>query len=66
MEEACFRRVGTLRSQGRVPVVRSDDGLVFRSRRFRAALRDYRLSQEFITPYTPEQKGVICRFFRSP
>ena len=25
----------------------------------------YRLSQEFITPYTPEQNGMIERFFRS-
>jgi transposase InsO family protein len=27
--------------------------------------RDYRLTQEFITPYTPEQNGIIERFFRS-
>ncbi|MBP6263358.1 MAG: DDE-type integrase/transposase/recombinase [Nitrospira sp.] len=26
---------------------------------------DYRLQQEFITPYTPEQNGMIERFFRS-
>jgi transposase InsO family protein len=35
------------------------------SRRFRAACRDYRLRQEFITPYTPEQNGLVERFFRS-
>jgi putative transposase len=35
------------------------------SRRFRAACRDYRLRQEFITPYTPEQNGLTERFFRS-
>jgi len=46
-------------------VVRSDNGLIFQSRRFRAACRDYRLRQEFITPYTPEQNGLIERFFRS-
>ncbi len=40
------------------PVIRSDNGLIFTARRFRAACRDYRLSQEFITPYTPEQNGV--------
>jgi putative transposase len=39
--------------------------LIFQSRRFRAACRDYRLNQEFITPYTPEQNGVVERFFRS-
>jgi putative transposase len=47
-------------------VIRSDNGLVFQSRRFRAACRDYRLRQEFITPYTPEQNGMIERFFRQP
>jgi putative transposase len=46
-------------------VVRSDNGLIFQSRRFRQACRDYRLKQEFITPYTPEQNGMIERFFRS-
>ena len=40
-------------------------GLIFQSRRFRAACRDYRLRQEFITPYTPEQNGIVERFFRS-
>jgi putative transposase len=32
---------------------------------FRAACRYYRLTQEFISPYTPEQYGIIERFFRS-
>jgi putative transposase len=57
LEEACIGRFGTLRPQGRTPVIRSDNGLIFQSRRFRAACRDYRLRQEFITPYTPEQNG---------
>lgn len=65
IEEACIARFGTLRPIGRTPVVRSDNGLIFQSRRFRAACRDYRLTQEFITPYTPEQNGIIERFFRS-
>ena len=42
------------------PTVRSDNGLIYQSRR-----RGYRLAQEFITPYTPEQNGIIERFFRS-
>jgi len=46
-------------------VIRSDNGLIFQSRRFRAACRDYRLTQEFVTPYTSEQNGLIERFFRS-
>jgi len=65
IEEACIRRFGTLRPTGSTPIVRSDNGLIFQSRRFRAACRDYRLAQEFITPYTPEQNGIIERFFRS-
>ena len=65
LEEACLARFGTLRPDGPTPVVRSDNGLIFQSRRFRAACRDYRLRQEFITPYTPEQNGIVERFFRS-
>lgn len=65
MEEACIRRFGTLRPRGPKPIVRSDNGLIFQSRRFREACRDYGLRQEFITPYTPEQNGMIERFFRS-
>ena len=65
IEEACLSRFGTLRPTGSTPIVRSDNGLIFQSRRFRAACRDYRLTQEFITPYTPEQNGIIERFFRS-
>lgn len=65
LEEACIERFGTLRPTEQKPVVRSDNGLIFQSRRFRRACREYRLHQEFITPYTPEQNGVIERFFRS-
>lgn len=65
LEDACILRFGTLRPKGPTPVLRSDNGLIFQSRRFRRACRDYRLSQEFITPYTPEQNGMIERFFRS-
>jgi len=65
VEEACLRRFGTLRPPGPTPTIRSDNGLIFQSRRFRAACKDYRLKQEFITPYTPEQNGMIERFFRT-
>ena len=65
LEDACIRRFGTLRPPGPTPTVRSDNGLIFQSRRFRAACKDYRLRQEFITPYTPEQNGLIERFFRT-
>lgn len=65
LEMACLARFGTLRPQGEVPIIRSDNGLIFQSRRFREACRFYRLQQEFITPYTPEQNGLIERWFRS-
>ena len=64
LEQACLRRFGTLRLAEQTPVIRSDNGLVFQSRRFREACRFYRLKQEYITPYTPEQNGMIERFFR--
>jgi len=65
IEEACIRRFGTLRPRRPTPTVRSGNGLIFQSRRFRAACKDYRLRQEYITPYTPEQNGIIERFFRT-
>ena len=65
LEAACLARFGTLRPGGTPPVLRSDNGLIFQSRQFRQACRDYRLQQEFITPYTPEQNGLIERFFQS-
>ena len=62
LEEACLDRFGTLRPTGATPVIRSDNGLIYQSRHFRARCRDYWLAQEFITPYTPERSG---RFFRT-
>lgn len=64
VEAACLQRFGTLRPGG-APVLRRDNGLIFQSRRFRHACHAYRRQQEFITPYTPEQNGLIERFFRS-
>jgi putative transposase len=46
-------------------VLRSDNGLVFGSKVFVAVARRYGLNQEYITPYTPEQNGMIERWFRS-
>jgi len=64
VEAACLQRFGTLRPIG-TTFLRSDNGLIFQSRRFRQACRDYRLQQEFIAPYTPEWNGIMERFFRS-
>jgi len=38
---------------------------VFGSKRFHETVTKYHLFQEYITPYTPEQNGMIERFFRS-
>ncbi|MBE7496734.1 MAG: hypothetical protein HS117_17470 [Verrucomicrobiaceae bacterium] len=38
--------------------MRHDNGLVFGSRAYRALVRDYGLTQEYIAPYTPEQRPV--------
>lgn len=64
LEQACLKRFGTLRPVEPTPVIRSDNGLIFQSQRFREACRVYRLKQEYLTPYTPEQNGMIERFFR--
>lgn len=66
LEDACLGRFGTLfEDVEKRPVLRSDNGLVFYSRDFQRACREYGLGQEFITPYTPRMNGVIERFFRS-
>jgi putative transposase len=63
VEAACLQRFGTL-LPANAPVLRSDNELIFQSRRFRQACRDSRLQQEFITTYTPEQNGMIEQSFR--
>ena len=66
LEAGCLNRFGMVFSKDEErPVLRSDNGLVFLSRRFRSACKQYGLSEEYITPYTPEQNGMIERFFRS-
>lgn len=65
LEEALIHRYGHL---GRVPddlLLRSDNGLVFTSKMYTRTVRAYGLQQEFITPYSPEQNGLVERFIRS-
>ena len=45
--------------------LRSDNGLVFGAKEFVRVAGRHRVSQEYITPYSPEQNGMIERFFRS-
>jgi putative transposase len=65
LEQALIARFGTL---GRVPesfLLRSDNGLVFTSRKYTALVRSYGLQQEFITPHCPQQNGMVERVIRS-
>ena len=65
LEHALINRFGTL---GKVPhefLLRSDNGLVFTSRRYTALVRSYGLKQEFITPHCPQQNGMVERVIRT-
>ena len=46
-------------------LLRSDNGLVFTSRNYTRLVRSYGLNQEFITPHSPEQNGMIERVIRT-
>ncbi|RAL19972.1 IS3 family transposase [Lujinxingia litoralis] len=66
LESACLKRFGLIYPNGESrPVLRSDNGKVFTSKSFTGSCKQYGLTQEFITPYTPQQNGLIERFFRS-
>lgn len=65
LEHALIARFGTM---GRVPapfLLRSDNGLVFTSRRYTTLVRSYGLQQEFITPHCPQQNGMVERVIRT-
>lgn len=54
--------VNRFRTLGKVPqefLLRSDNGLVFTSRRCAALVRSYGLKHEFITPHCPHQTDVV-------
>ena len=63
LEEALIARKAELPSEGLL--LRSDNGLIFGSRPFVRVAKEYGIDQEYITPYTPEQNGMIERFFRT-
>jgi len=64
LEEALLHRFGTTRGAPAGLTLRHDNGLVFGSRAYRALVRDYGLTQEYIAPYTPEQNGLCERLVR--
>jgi putative transposase len=65
LEHALIARFGTLGRVSTPFLLRSDNGLVFTSRRYTAFVRGYGLQQEFITPHCPEQNGMVERVIRT-
>jgi putative transposase len=65
LETALIGRFGWVRGAPEGMMIRSDNGLVFGSKLYRRLIREYRLRQEYITPYTPEENGLAERFMRS-
>lgn len=65
LEDALLHRFGTLRNAPAGMLLRHDNGLVFGSRQYRAVVKDYGLTQEYITPYTPQQNGLCERFIKT-
>lgn len=65
LESALIRRFGYTRGAPPGLVLRHDNGLVFGSRGYIATVGDYGLTQEYITPYTPEENGLCERFIRT-
>ena len=65
LEEALISRYGSLGKAQDDIVLRSDNGLVFTSRRFTKTVYHYGLQQEFIQPHTPQQNGMVERLIRT-
>ena len=65
LEHALISRFGTLGKVPREFLLRSDNGLVFTSRKYTALVRSYGLKQEFITPHCPQQNGMVERVIRT-
>lgn len=65
LEQALITRFGTL---SRVPapfLLRSNNGLVFTSRRYTRLVRSYGRQQELITPHCPQQNCMVERVIRT-
>jgi len=65
LEQTLTTRFGCLGKVHAPFLLRSDNGLVFTSRSYTALVKGYGLQQEFITPYTPEQNGMVERVIRT-
>ena len=65
LEQALIARYGCLSKVRQPLLLRSDNGLVFTSHSYMALVKSYGLQQEFITPYSPEQNGMVERVIRT-
>lgn len=65
LEQALIARFGTLGRVREPFLLRSDNGLVFTSRKYTQLVRSYGLRQEFITPHCPQQNGMVERVIRT-
>lgn len=65
LEHALISRFGTVGKVTREFLLRSNNGLVFTSRRYSALVRSYGLKHEFITPHCPQQNSMVERVIRT-
>ncbi|WP_223177880.1 integrase core domain-containing protein [Pseudohalioglobus sediminis] len=65
LEEALNSRYGILGRALDDLTIRSDNGLVFTSRRYTRTVYRYGIKKEFIRPHTPQQNGMMERLIRS-
>jgi len=65
LEDALIQRFGPRPMKPADLVLRSDNGLIFMAKSYRRTAKDYGLEQEYITPYTPEQNGLVERVIRT-
>lgn len=65
LEEALISRYDVLGRAQDALTIRSDNGLVFTSKRYTRTVYRYGIKQEFIRPHTPQQNGMVERLIRS-
>jgi len=64
-EDALINRFDSGPQVPRDLILRSYNGLIILAKSYWMTVKDYGLSQKFITPYAPEQNGVVERVFRT-
>lgn len=65
LEDAMIGRFGSLARLAKLLVLRSDNGLVIKSKRFTMTVRRYGVEQVLIQPHAPHQNWMIERLFRT-